>query len=107
MTLYFPSGVSVNINSGTTFNLTAPTSGITGCASCTNMLIWDAGSSLNLDAASNSKWGGAVYLPNGELDLNGGSTVESYDEIYAKSVMVNSAISLDCGAGNGKMALVQ
>jgi Flp pilus assembly protein TadG len=107
VTLYFPSGVSVNINSGTTFNLTAPTSGITGCASCTNMLIWDAGSSLNLDAASNSKWGGAVYLPNGELDLNGGSTVESYDEIYAKSVMVNSAISLDCGAGNGKMALVQ
>jgi hypothetical protein len=68
---------------------------------------------MNLDSGSNSSWGGGVYLPGAQLTLNGDSTVSGFGMIVAKSVMLNSAISLSCtsmpsgscpggsGAGNG------
>jgi hypothetical protein len=103
VTLFFPSGANVNINSSATLNLTAPTSAITGCASCAGMLIWEPSGSLNLDASSSSSWGGVVYLPTGTLTLNGGSTATAYGSIYANSLMVDSAITIGCsgGATNG------
>jgi hypothetical protein len=100
VTLFFPSGANVNINSAATWNLTAPASALSDCASCSGMLIWDTGNNLNLDSASNSSFGGAVYLPNGTLTLNSGSGVSAYGMVYANSVMVNSAISLS-GSNSG------
>ncbi len=102
VTLFFGSGANVNVNSAATWILTAPTSAITttgdACASCAGMLIWDTGGGLNLDASSSSSFGGAVYLPNGQLTLNGGSTSAAYGQIFANSVMVDSAISLSGGS---------
>ena len=54
---------------------------------------------MNLDASSSSSFGGAVYLPTGQLTLNGGSSSAAYGQIFANSVMVDSAISLSGGSG--------
>lgn len=96
VTLFFASGSNVNINSAATWNLTAPSSALSNCASCSGMLIWDDGSTLDLDAASNSSFGGAVYLPTGEFTMNSNSGAAAFGMIYANSVMMDSAITLSC-----------
>jgi hypothetical protein len=99
VTLFFPSGASVNMNSSATFILTPPASALPDCASCAGMVIWEPSGSLNLDASSSSNWGGIVYIPTGTLTLNGGSTATAYGSIYAGSLMVDSAITLSCPGG--------
>lgn len=93
VTIYLANG-QLNMNSASTINLTAPTSGPTA-----GLVIWQPASNtsqMNLDSASNSKWGGGVYLPGAQLTLNGGSTASGFGMIVAQSVMLNSAISLSC-----------
>ena len=93
VTIYMASG-QLNMNSASTINLTAPSSGPTA-----GLVIWQPASNtsqMNLDSASNSSWGGGVYLPGAQLTLNGGSTASGYGMIVAQSVMLNSAISLSC-----------
>jgi hypothetical protein len=107
VTLFFAGG-SVNMNTSATFILTAPTTALSNCASCAGMVIWEPSGDLNLDASSSSSWGGAVYLKTGQLTLNGGSTATAYSNIFAYSVMVNSAISLggsSGGAANGSTTI--
>lgn len=100
VTIYLANGAGINSNgSASTINLTAPTTGPTA-----GMLIWSASgsnSTVNLDTGSNSSLGGAVYLPSGQLTLNGGSNVTSYGMVYANTLMVNSAISLSCSSMPG------
>jgi Flp pilus assembly protein TadG len=103
VTIYMANGSQLNMNSASKMTLTAPTSGLTGCASCTGMLIWQAlgnTSAMNLDSGSSSSWGGAIYQPSGQLTLNGDSTVTSYSSIVANTLMVNSSIILS-GASSG------
>ena len=116
VTIYMASG-QLNMNSASTVNLTAPSTGSTA-----GLVIWQAASdtsSMNLDSASNSSWKGAVYLPNGQLTLNGGSNVSAFGMVVAQSLMLNSSISLSCssmpggacpgaggsGAGNGSQTI--
>jgi len=112
VTIYIAGG-QLNMNSASQMTLTSPTaaqiaaspSAYSGCtAACANMLIWQSISdsdAVNLDSASGSSWGGAVYIPDGQLTLNGGSYVTAYGPIVAQSAMVNSAISLSVGTGGG------
>jgi Flp pilus assembly protein TadG len=112
VTIYIAGG-QLNMNSASQMSLTAPTaaqisaspSDYSGCTSaCAGMLIWQSAtdsSAVNLDSASGSSWGGAVYLPDAQLTLNGGSYVTSYGMVVANTVMVNSAISLSCASMPG------
>jgi Flp pilus assembly protein TadG len=108
VTLYFANG-------SLTMNLTAPSTGSTA-----GMLIWQAttdSSPMILDSSSSSSWGGAIYLPDAQLTLNGGSTAVAYGMVESQSLMLNSAISLSCssmpggvcpggsGAANGSAAI--
>ena len=115
VTIYMASG-QFNMNSASTINLTAPSTGATA-----GLVIWQPSSNtsqMNLDSGSNSSWKGGVYLPGAQLTLNGGSTAAGYGMIVAKSVMMNSAITLSCsfmpggvcpgggsGAGNGSATI--
>jgi Flp pilus assembly protein TadG len=93
VTIYMASG-QLNMNSASTINLTAPSTGPTA-----GLVIWQPASNtsqMNLDSASNSSWGGGVYLPSAQLTLNGGSTASGFGMIVAQSLMLNSAISLSC-----------
>jgi Flp pilus assembly protein TadG len=101
VTLFFPSGSNVNINSAATWDLTAPSSALSDCASCAGMLIWEPSGSLNLDSASGSSFGGAVYLPNGTLQLNSSSGVTAYGMIYANEVSVDSGASISLSGSSG------
>jgi len=112
VTIYIAGG-QLNMNSTSQMKLTAPTAAqiaadptdYSGCTSaCAGMLIWQSANdsnAVNLDSASGSNWGGAVYIPDGQLTLNGGSYVTAYGPVVANSVMLNSAISLSVGFGNG------
>jgi len=114
VTLYFANG-SLTMNSASTMTLTAPSTGSTA-----GMLIWQAttdSSSMILDSSSSSSWVGAIYLPDAQLTLNGGSTAVAYGMVESQSLMLNSAISLSCssmpggvcpggsGAANGSAAI--
>jgi len=114
VTLYFANG-SLTMNSASTMTLTAPSTGSTA-----GMLIWQAttdSSPMILDSSSSSSWGGAIYLPDAQLTLNGGSTAVAYGMVESQSLMLNSAISLSCssmpggvcpggsGAANGSAAI--
>jgi Flp pilus assembly protein TadG len=107
VTIFFGPGSNSNINSAATWKLAAPTAAqiaadptdYDNCTSCANMAVWDTGGALNLDASSSSNFGGSVYLPTGTLTLNGSSSAATYGSIYASSVMLNSAISLNCSGG--------
>jgi Flp pilus assembly protein TadG len=93
VTIYMASG-SLTMNTATHVNLTAPSSGTTA-----GMLIWEAStdsSAMILDSASDASWGGAIYVPDAQLTLNGGSTAVAYGMVVVQSVMVDSAISLSC-----------
>jgi Flp pilus assembly protein TadG len=98
VTIYMASG-QLNVNSGATVSLTAPSSGSTA-----GLVIWQAKSDTNemiLNAGSNSSWGGSVYVPGGQLTLNSNSGASSYGMIVAKSAMVNATISLSGGSSGG------
>jgi len=101
VTLFFPSGASVNMNSAANLQLTAPAAALSNCASCAGMLMWMPSGNLTLDSASTSSLGGAVYVPNGTLTLNTGSNAGAYGMIYAQSIMLNSAITLSCASMPG------
>lgn len=93
VTIYMNNG-QINMNSASTINLTAPSSGPTA-----GLVIWQPASNtsqMNLDSGSNSSWGGGVYLPGAQLTLNGDSTASGFGMIVANSVMLNSKISLSC-----------
>ena len=98
VTIYMNSG-QLNMNSASTINLTAPSSGATK-----GLVIWQPASNtsqMNLDSASSSSWKGGVYLPGAQLTLNGDSTVAGFGMIVAQSAMMNSAISLSCSSMPG------
>jgi Flp pilus assembly protein TadG len=101
VTLFFPSGSNVNINSAATWNLTAPSAALSNCASCAGMVVWSLGNSLDLDSASGSSFGGAVYMPNGTLTLNAASGATAYGIVDANAVMLDSTITLGCGSITG------
>ncbi len=98
VTIYFANG-SLTMNSASTMTLSAPATGTTA-----GMLIWQAttdSSSMILDSSSSSSWKGAIYLPDAQLTLNGGSTAVAYGMVESQSLMLNSAISLSCSSMPG------
>jgi len=115
VTIYMASG-QFNMNSASTINLTAPSTGPTA-----GLVIWQPASNtsqMNLDSGSSSNWKGGVYLPGAQLTLNGSSNAAGYGMIVANSVMMNSSITLNCslmpggvcpgggsGAGNGSATI--
>jgi len=94
VTIYLASGSSLTMNSATVMNLSAPSSG-----NQANMLIWQAATNSNamiLDSASSASWGGAVYVPDAQVTLNGGSTAAAYGMVVVQSLMMDSAMTLSC-----------
>jgi len=109
VTIYMASG-SLTMNSAATVSLSAPTSALSNCSSCSGMLIWQASnnsSQMLLDSGSSASWGGAIYVPDAQLTLNGGSTAAAYGKVVAQSCILESALSLGNGStsSNGSSAV--
>jgi Flp pilus assembly protein TadG len=109
VTLYFNNG-SLQPNSGSVVQLTAPTSNTTGC-SCgnANMVVWESksnGSGMTVDASSTSYYNGVIYLPDATLTLNSGSgtTINSGSTataLDAQSIIVDSSVTFVINGSGG------
>jgi Flp pilus assembly protein TadG len=94
VTIYFNSG-SLTMNSGSTAQLVAPTSG-----TYAGILIYQSSSdstSMILDGNSTSKWQGAIYAPDAQLTFNSTGNAAAYTIIDVGSVIVNSGADLVMG----------
>jgi hypothetical protein len=94
VTIYFNSG-SLTMNSGSTAQLVAPTSG-----TYAGILIYQNSSdstSMILDGNSTSKWQGAIYAPDAQLTFNSTGNAAAYTIIDVGSVIVNSGADLVMG----------
>lgn len=94
VTLYFNSG-TLQMNSGSTVTLTAPSTGSTSNGNVANMVIWASssnGSGMTIDTSSSSYFNGVIYLPDGQLTLNSGSGVTINNGATATALDVQSMI---------------
>jgi Flp pilus assembly protein TadG len=92
VTLYFNSG-TLQMNSNSTVQLTAPTTGYTSSSDVANMALWYAsgnGSGLTIDTGSSSYFNGVIYLPTQTLTLNSGSGVTINNGATATALDVNN-----------------
>jgi Flp pilus assembly protein TadG len=94
VTLYFTSG-TLQMNSNSTVQLTAPSTGSTSNGDVANMVLWYStgnGSGLTIDTGSSSYFNGVIYLPNQTLTLNSGSGVTINNGATATALDVNNMI---------------
>ena len=106
--IIYIAGGQFNMNSAAQMTLTAPTaaqiaanpSAYSGCtASCANMLIWQSATNSNamiLDSGSSVELGGAIYVPDAQVTLNGGATAAAYGMVVVQSLMMDSTLTLSC-----------
>jgi hypothetical protein len=95
--MYFASG-SLQPNSGSTVQLTAPTTTSASAGTTAGMLDWQSATNstgMNLDSGSSSFMQGVVYLPAATLTLNSGSGVTvnagaAYTALDVNGLMINS-----------------
>jgi hypothetical protein len=110
VTMVFAPGATLTLNSGVTFKVTAPSvstdaiGAVETGGAYNGMLIWvpgktgDTGDNFILDANTASTLNGAVYVPNGQIELNGSSTVNANGSIVSNSLDVNGTLVLGCSA---------
>lgn len=88
VTLYFTGSGQLQMNSGSTATLVAPTSG-----GMSGILIWEASSDSNaliIDGSASAKYQGAIYAPSAQLTLNSGGNTAAYTVVDVKSMILDS-----------------
>jgi len=112
VTLYFNTG-HLQANSGSTVELTAPSTGATSNGDVANMLIWGGpnASNMEIDSTSQSYFQGIVYLPDQQLTLNSGSGVTinsgaAYTALDVNNLMVDSGVDFVINGSNGLLGTV-
>ena len=113
MTFIFAPNAQLTLNSGVTFGVSAPSVSALANGALTNgayngILIWEPGTTGDtsdnfiLDANTNSTLNGAVYAPNGQVQINGSATVNANGSIVSYSLNNNAKLVLGCsGMPNG------
>ncbi len=94
VTFYFSSG-SLTMNSGSTAQLVAPTSG-----TYAGILFYQSStdsSAMILDGNSTSKFEGAIYAPDAQLTLNSSGNTAAYTIVDVGSVMLDSGADFVMG----------
>lgn len=95
--LFFENG-TLQLNSGSTAQLTAPTTTSSTTGVTAGMLDWQDStnsSGMDIDSGSSSYFQGVIYLPDAQLTLNSGAGVSingsaTYTAVDVKDLMVNS-----------------
>jgi Flp pilus assembly protein TadG len=88
VTLYFTGSGQLQMNSGSTAQLVAPTTG-----ALAGILLWEASSDSNaiiLNGNSTAKLQGAVYAPSAQLTINSAANTATYTVLDVKSLILNS-----------------
>ncbi|THD80543.1 MAG: hypothetical protein E7812_07375 [Phenylobacterium sp.] len=105
-TFILTNGAQLNFNSATNVTMSAPTSGPTA-----GLVIWmdpKSTGGVTLNAGSNQKYTGAIYAPNRQLTLNGGTTVvnSACTQIIADTMIINGNVALQTNCGGTGVRLV-
>ena len=102
VTLYFTSG-TLQMNSGVTVQLTAPTSG-----TYAGIVLWQSSTNSNgmdIDSGSNSYFQGAIYLPDATLTLNSScNTTAQYTIVDVNNLIVDSGAVFNLGNNYSSLA---
>lgn len=86
VTFYFTTG-TLTMNGSSSANLVAPTTG-----TYAGILLFQSRTDSNtliVNGDSTSVWQGAIYVPDGQLTLNGGSNLAAYTILDVKTLIVN------------------
>lgn len=88
VTLYFTGNGQLQMNSGSTAQLTAPTSG-----SLAGILLWEAAgdsAAMIIDGNASAKFEGAIYAPSAQLTLNSDGNTAAYTCVDVGSMILNA-----------------
>lgn len=88
VTLYMTNSAQLNLNTGSTVQLVAPTTG-----SLAGVVIWQASgddSEINIDSNANGEYQGAIYAPTAQLTLNSGGNTAAYTIVDVQQLMVDA-----------------
>jgi Flp pilus assembly protein TadG len=94
VTIYFASG-SITMNSGSTAQLSAPTSG-----TYKGVLFYQNPSdstSMIIDGNSTAKYEGAIYAPGAQLTLNSAGNTAAYTFLDVYNIIINSSSKFTIG----------
>ena len=95
VTVYIATG-QANFNSGSTVELTAPTTG-----TLAGIALWQAASDtneINLDSGASSEFDGAIYAPTAELTFNSATNAAACTLVDVGSVMLDSGATFSIGS---------
>jgi Flp pilus assembly protein TadG len=102
VTLYFTGSGQLQMNSGSTAQLVAPTSGSLG-----GILIWEASSDTNamiLNGNSSAELQGAVYLPSAQLTINSAANTAQYTILDVNTLILNSGANFTINSNYSSLA---
>lgn len=102
VTLYFTGSGQLQMNSGSTAQLVAPTSGSLG-----GILIWEASTDSNamiLNGNSSAELQGAVYLPSAQLTINSAANTAQYTILDVNSLILNSGANFTINSNYSSLA---
>jgi Flp pilus assembly protein TadG len=88
VTLFFTGSGQLQMNSGSTAQLVAPTTG-----SLAGILIWEASSDSNamiINGNTSAKFQGAVYAPSAQLTVNSAANTAKYTVLDVNSLIINT-----------------
>jgi Flp pilus assembly protein TadG len=102
VTLYFTGSGQLQMNSGSTAQLVAPTTGGLG-----GILIWEASSDSNamiLNGNTSAELQGAVYLPAAQLTINSAANTAQYTILDVNTMILNTGANFTINSNYSSLA---
>ncbi len=102
VTLYFTGSGQLQMNSGSTAQLVAPTSGSLG-----GILIWEASTDSNaiiLNGNTSADFQGAVYAPAAQLTINSAANTAQYTILDVNTLILNSGANFTINSNYSSLA---
>jgi len=102
VTLFFSGSGALQMNTGSTAQLVAPTTG-----SLAGIVIWEAGSDTNamiINGNTSAKFEGAVYAPGAQLTINSAANTAKYTVLDVNSLILNTGANFAIGSDYSSLA---
>jgi len=102
VTLYFTGSGQLQMNSGSTAQLVAPTTG-----SLAGILIWEASTDSNamiVNGNTSADLQGAVYLPSAQLTINSAANTAQYTILDVNSMILNTGANFTIDSNYSSLA---
>jgi len=102
VTLFFTGSGQLQMNTGSTAQLVAPTTG-----SLAGIVIWEASSDSNamiINGNTSADFQGALYLPSAQLTINSAANTARYTVLDVKSLILNTGANFTINSDYSSLA---